>query len=65
MFKLVTPGVGPVWTPGASYGKNNKGPLLDATSQNIQALDLSVSQMKNSEVGLLWSYVPTCAPGAG
>ena len=31
----------------------------------IKALDLPVSEMKNFEVGLLWSYVPTCASGTG
>ena len=29
---------------------------------NIKALYLPVSEMKNFEIGLLWSYVPTCAP---
>ena len=29
---------------------------------NTKALDLPVSEKKNFEVGLLWSYVPTCDP---
>ena len=29
---------------------------------NIKALDLPVSEMKNFEFGLFWSYVPNCVP---
>ena len=32
---------------------------------NIKAKDLPISEMKNFEVGLLWSYVPSCATAAG
>ena len=30
---------------------------------NIKTLNLPVSEMKNFEVGLLWSYLPICDPG--
>ena len=33
MFQLVTPGAGPVLTPGASYEQLGRGPLGDATYQ--------------------------------
>ena len=35
MFRLVTPGVGPILTLGASTIKLGRGPLEDATYQNL------------------------------
>ena len=66
MSQLVTPGAGPVLTPGASY----KQTWYRSTRRSyihvphIKALSLPVSD-KNFEIFLLCSYVPTCHPGMG
>ena len=60
MFKLVTPRVGPVLTPGASY-EQTRGCFIP----NIKALRLPLSEKKILEVFFSCSYLRTCDPGAG
>ena len=65
MFRLVTPGVGLVLTPGASYEQTLERSTRRCYKPNIKALDLPVSEKKNFEVCLLCSYVLTRDPQGG
>ena len=61
MFQLVTPGVGPVLTPGASYEQTWLRSSRRYYIPNIKALGLQVSGKKNFEI----FFVPmfqTCDP---
>ena len=62
MFQLVTPGAGPVLSPGASYEQTWKRSTRTCYIPNIKTLGLLVSEKKNFEVCLLCSYVLTCEP---
>ena len=61
MFQLVTHGVGPVLTPGASYEQTWWRSSRRCYIPNIKALGLPLSE-KNYEIFFLCSYVPTCDP---
>ena len=56
-FELVTPGAGPVLTPGASYVQSWQRSTRRYYIPNIKALHLLVSEKKNFKVFLLCSYV--------
>ena len=60
MFQLVTPGARPVLTPGTSYEETWYRSTRRSNIPNIKALSLSVSEKKNFEVTLLYSYAPNC-----
>ena len=60
MFLLVTPWVGPVSTPGASYEKVDRGPQGDATYQK----QIFQFQRKKNEVGFC-PYAPPCDSQCG
>ena len=62
MFQLVTPGAGPVLTPGTSYEQTRLRSSRRCYIPNITALGLPVSEKKNFEIFFLCSYVPTCDP---
>ena len=46
MFFLMTPGAGPVWTPGAQEAGFIKRTIIHCYTQNMKALGLMVSEKK-------------------
>ena len=64
MFKLVTPGAGPILTSGASYEQTWKMSTRRCCIPNIKALRHPVSEKKN-----IWASLFLCSklviPGAG
>ena len=65
MLHLVTPVVGPVLTPEASYEQTWLRSSRRCYIPNIKALGLPVSEKKNFEIFFLCSYVPPCDPQGG
>ena len=64
-FQLLTPGAGPVLTPGASYEQTWYRSTKKCYIQNIKALRLPVSEKKNYANFVLFSYVQLVTPTAG
>ena len=58
--QLVTPGVGPVLTPRASYKQNLAEIHKEILNTKYQSSMPSSSSEKNFEDEILCSYVPTC-----
>ena len=64
-FKPVTPGAGPVLTPGASFEQTCWRSTRRCHIPNIKAICLQVSEEKIFKVFLLCSYAQTCDPQGG
>ena len=63
LFQLVTPGVGPVLTPGASYEQTWKRSSRRCYIPNIKALGLSFSEKKNFEISFFVPLFQLVTPG--
>ena len=65
MFQLVTPGTGPVLTPGASYEQFNRGPHGDAIYQISNLYAIQFQKRKILKIGFFVPMFQLVTPGMG